>query len=176
MAPSQRPDRRLGPLAHHLRTPKTIASASLRPGPPEPPPAIIPSGFASNSAIRPWSRTRPASNQCATGSRRRLHLPRGLDRTGFHHSTLARPLAHRIMRKGGANGYPPSPELFRRLSEKGEQLRRLHLMEPDGGRMAQLGPERPWRSLDGGDGRGVQRGQRRNAVAGGGAILYVREA
>jgi predicted helicase len=26
--------------------------------------------------------------------------------------------------------YPPSPEVFRHLSEKGEQLRRLHLMEP----------------------------------------------
>ena len=26
--------------------------------------------------------------------------------------------------------YPPSPEVFRHVSEKGEQLRRLHLMEP----------------------------------------------
>lgn len=26
--------------------------------------------------------------------------------------------------------YPPSPEVFRQVSEKGEQLRRLHLMEP----------------------------------------------
>lgn len=26
--------------------------------------------------------------------------------------------------------YPPSPEVFRAMSEKGEQLRRLHLMEP----------------------------------------------
>lgn len=26
--------------------------------------------------------------------------------------------------------YPPSPEVFRHISEKGEQLRRLHLMEP----------------------------------------------
>ena len=26
--------------------------------------------------------------------------------------------------------YPPSPEVFRKVSEKGEQLRRLHLMEP----------------------------------------------
>lgn len=26
--------------------------------------------------------------------------------------------------------YPPSPEIFRQVSEKGEQLRRLHLMEP----------------------------------------------
>jgi hypothetical protein len=27
--------------------------------------------------------------------------------------------------------YPPSPEVFRHVSEKGEQLRRLHLMEPE---------------------------------------------
>jgi len=26
--------------------------------------------------------------------------------------------------------YPPSPAVFRRVSEKGEQIRRLHLMEP----------------------------------------------
>jgi hypothetical protein len=26
--------------------------------------------------------------------------------------------------------YPPSPEVFRHVSEKGESLRRLHLMEP----------------------------------------------
>jgi hypothetical protein len=28
------------------------------------------------------------------------------------------------------HAYPPSPEVFRHVSEKGEQLRRLHLMEP----------------------------------------------
>ena len=27
-------------------------------------------------------------------------------------------------------GYPPSPEVFRQVGDKGEQLRRLHLMEP----------------------------------------------